>query len=319
MVQPVPRGCGVDIRNGRAAHNVTRPQRVWTRRQYSPVKRAETMATDGKSDGGSQGKEVSRRNFLLGRIRRDPREEAEKAWRGAATRGQNDDPEASARPLPSVISWLEDSLDESNGTAGSVGRGAAHRSRMRPDADRAFPVLRPPGALAESEFLEACTRCGDCIEACEPAAIRKAPERMRSAEETPIIDPALAPCLLCEDFPCISACEPGALRAEAPSSLGTAHVQAFDCLNRLGTTCSVCVERCPVPGALFWANGVPDVNPALCTGCGQCHYTCPAPTNAIAIHPNPERPTREEVEVRAASEREAISHTHEAAADPIDE
>lgn len=259
------------------------------------------MATDDESSG----RDVSRRNFLLGRIRPDPRAEAEKAWRGSVTRGQTSQADAPDRPLPGVISWLEDSLDESSALPRSGGQAARHRARTDPDAGRAFPLLRPPGALAEVEFLEACTRCGDCIEACEPGAIRTAPPRLRSAAETPIIDPTLAPCLLCEDLPCISACEPGALRAEAPSSLGTAHVQAFDCLNRLGTTCSVCVERCPVPGAMSWAGGVPTVDASLCTGCGQCHYACPAPSNAIAIHPNAERPTRAEIEARAATEQDA--------------
>lgn len=275
------------------------------------------MATDDETDRGkrgenvdaSSGPDVSRRNFLLGRIRPDPREQAEKAWRGSAVRDTANDPDAPSRPMPSVISWLEDSLDDPNGASGASGRTAPARSRANydanHDANHAFPLLRPPGALAEIEFLEACTRCGDCTQACEPGAIRQAPPRLRSAAETPIIDPTLAPCLLCEDFPCISACEPGALRAEAPSSLGTAHVQAFDCLNRLGTTCSVCVERCPVPGVMSWAEGVPAVDASLCTGCGQCHYACPAPSNAIAIHPNAERPTRAEIEARAATEHEA--------------
>lgn len=254
-------------------------------------------------------KDLTRRSFLLGRLRPDHGAKAEEAWHGRAIQGKDEDPDTSSRPLPSVISWLDDSMDASSSSS---------RSRARPNSDLAFPLLRPPGALAESEFLEACTRCGDCVKACTPGAITKASERMRAAAETPIIDPAISPCLLCEDFPCITACETGALRIEAPSLLGTAHLQPLDCLNRLGTTCSVCVERCPVPGALFWANGVPDVASALCTGCGQCHYACPAPINAIAIHPNPERPTRVEVEARAASEREAISHTDEAVDEPIE-
>ncbi len=144
--------------------------------------------------------DLSRRNFLLGRLRGDSRAQAEAAWRGNAKRPSGDS------TLPSVISWLEDSLEDSSPRQ----RGA--------DREAAFPVLRPPGALAEHEFLDACTRCGDCIEACEPGAIRIAPERMRAAAGTPMIDASESPCMLCEDLPCIAACETGALRSEAPKS-----------------------------------------------------------------------------------------------------
>ena len=31
--------------------------------------------------------------------------------------------------------------------------------------------LRPPGAVEEVIFLDRCTKCGDCIKACDPGAI----------------------------------------------------------------------------------------------------------------------------------------------------
>jgi ferredoxin-type protein NapG len=179
------------------------------------------------------------------------------------------------RPLPSVISWLDPEM------SATPRRGAA---------DAAFPLLRPPGAIEEVAFLEACTRCGDCAKACPHDVIRDAGERLREAAATPIIDPLSAPCEMCEDLPCIAACETGALRPEAPAALGTARVQPLDCLNRLSASCSVCVERCPVPGAMAFAGDVPAVNEALCTGCGVCQHVCPAPQNAILILPNPQRP-----------------------------
>lgn len=183
------------------------------------------------------------------------------------------------RSLPRVISWLDPDMKS---------------PAPRPDRsghDAPFPVLRPPGAIRESEFLAACTRCGDCLRACQPGAIRLAPEPLRGAAGTPVIDPLVAPCLLCEELPCIRACEPGALRPEAPAQLGTALVQLHDCLNRLGSECSVCSERCPVPGAIQILAGVPSVDASLCTGCGMCQHACPAPRNAVMILPNPDRPT----------------------------
>ncbi|MCK6489788.1 MAG: 4Fe-4S binding protein [Planctomycetes bacterium] len=153
---------------------------------------------------------------------------------------------------------------------------------------RTFPVLRPPGAVAEADFLAGCTRCGDCLPACPHGAIIKAPERMRAVAGSPIIDPASQPCLMCPDTPCISACQPQVLRREAGypvPSIGTARIQPLDCLAHQNSTCSSCAERCPVPGAIVLDQGRPRVVADLCTGCGICHHVCPAPRNAVIMLP----------------------------------
>lgn len=178
--------------------------------------------------------------------------------------------------LPDVIAWLDPDMKP---------------TPRRDGGSDPIALLRPPGAVAEHDFLEACTRCGDCHSACPHDAIRHAPDRMREAQGTPIIDPLSAPCLMCEDLPCITACETGALRPEAPSALGAARIAPLDCLNRHSTPCSVCIERCPVPGAIDFVGDVPDVNERLCTGCGICQHVCPAPQNAILMLPNVDRPT----------------------------
>lgn len=49
--------------------------------------------------------------------------------------------------------------------------------------------------------------------------------------------------------------------------------------------CTVCSERCPVPGAMKVENGIPMVVADTCTGCGICHEVCPAPTNAVLVLP----------------------------------
>jgi ferredoxin-type protein NapG len=215
---------------------------------------------------------VTRRELLRGRIRPEP---------PAPKVGPLVKP---GQRLPEVISWLDPEM-----------RATPRRSQ----AGAAFPLLRPPGAIAEPDFLEACTRCDDCASACPHDVIRKAPERLRDARNTPIIDPIAEPCRMCEDLPCIAACETGALRPEAPAALGTARIQALDCLNRLSSTCSVCVERCPVPGAIGFVGDVPEVEKRLCTGCGICQHVCPAPTNAIAMLPNLERPTPVQLQLAA--------------------
>lgn len=156
---------------------------------------------------------------------------------------------------------------------------------------RPIPLFRPPGAIEESLFLKDCTRCRDCITACPYDAILQAPDRYGPAAGTPIIEADKNACLMCSDFPCITACEPGVLRAANPKSIGVARVTAQLCLAFNGTICTVCSERCPVPGAISLSEGKPAVVEDACTGCGVCRYVCPAPENAILLMPTLTRPT----------------------------
>lgn len=150
---------------------------------------------------------------------------------------------------------------------------------------RPVPLFRPPGAIAESQFLRDCTRCRDCITACPYDAIDQASERFGPAAGTPIIDADKNACQMCSDFPCITACEPDVLRYANPKSIGVARVTAQLCLAYNGTICTVCSERCPVPDAISLAEGKPLIVEDVCTGCGVCRYVCPAPENAILLMP----------------------------------
>ena len=55
-------------------------------------------------------------------------------------------------------------------TASLVTAGAALVAL--PSMSRAAQVLRPPGALAEEEFLGACLRCGLCVRDCPPKTLK---------------------------------------------------------------------------------------------------------------------------------------------------
>lgn len=156
---------------------------------------------------------------------------------------------------------------------------------------RTIPILRPPGAINEESFLQGCTRCDDCRRACPHQAIVHAPERMREAAGTPMIDADLQACMMCEDFPCIAACQPDVLSSRVPPMMGTAKITEHLCLAHHGTTCTVCSERCPVPAAIHVIDGKPTVNESNCTGCGVCRYVCPAPENAVLLMPAFLRPS----------------------------
>lgn len=58
----------------------------------------------------------------------------------------------------------------------------------------------------------------------------------------------------------------------------------------LTSFCTVCVERCPVPGALQVTRGMPSVVADKCTGCGVCFEVCPAPRKAVLMLPLTGRP-----------------------------
>jgi Pyruvate/2-oxoacid:ferredoxin oxidoreductase delta subunit len=74
-------------------------------------------------------------------------------------------------------------------------------------------------------------------------------------------------------------------RSRQPEGDRVAVIQGRLCLAYIDGYCSVCYERCPVPGAIQFQDGLPMVVPEACTGCGVCHDVCPAPQNAILFTP----------------------------------
>lgn len=200
------------------------------------------------------------------------------------------------RALGDLISGLESAAAGVGALRGNAGRDGAHHGGCAEGTGavrhaRSFPVLRPPGAVEEEQFLNGCTRCNACIEVCPHDSIILAPERFRRAAGTPMIDPVRQPCRMCEDTPCISACEPGVLRRDVPLRMGVARISPITCLAHQGSFCTVCSEQCPVVGAIEVVAGKPRIVEEECTGCGVCQHACPAPENAVLLMPLAERPS----------------------------
>jgi len=176
----------------------------------------------------------------------------------------------------------------------SAGRGAFEgRQDSAASGNRSLVLLqRPPGAVAEGQFLAACTRCGDCATACPPKAIVVAgddygPQRAG----TPLINAAETACVMCTDLPCVAACEPGVLQFELPVRMAEVAIHEGGCLTWQGESCRVCSEACPVEGALpLDAGGRPRIDPAVCTGCGTCLQVCPVGSEGVHLEPAPSRP-----------------------------
>lgn len=157
-------------------------------------------------------------------------------------------------------------------------------------AARGRDVLRPPRALAETEFLRTCYRCGSCVDACPVQAIRPVQGSDEEIAGTPHLDPDLRACEMCRDLPCVQACPSGALargHSDQPVRIGLARWEAEHCLRAAGQACQICLERCPVGLATLHVNprGQIEILAEQCTGCGVCQQVCPARPKAIHVQP----------------------------------
>jgi ferredoxin-type protein NapG len=169
---------------------------------------------------------------------------------------------------------------------------------------RALPAtaIRPPGALAEAEFLGACVRCGLCVRDCPYDTLRLAELGEAVALGTPYFAARQVPCEMCEDLPCVRACPTGALdpglQRIDQARMGLAVlVDQESCIAFQGLRCEVCFNTCPVRGkaitlehqhnrrsgkhALF----IPVVHSSDCTGCGKCEKSCILEQAAIKVLP----------------------------------
>ena len=75
-----------------------------------------------------------------------------------------------------------------------------------------FDRLRPPGAIAESEFLAACIKCGQCVQVCPVEAIKLADGDEGYGLGAPYIDARSQACdFSCDAVQCVLSCPTGAL------------------------------------------------------------------------------------------------------------
>ena len=154
------------------------------------------------------------------------------------------------------------------------------------------PLLRPPGAITERQFLQDCTRCDKCIHACPKDAIVKAPKKFGFlVMGTPYIDPIKNPCVMCDDLPCISACPDSALLpVDSPSDVNMGYVilDKKKCQAYGDTFCQQCIIDCPIPGAITQnKDQQPIFHKNICTGCGVCVRSCSTVNIPVALKVKP--------------------------------
>lgn len=155
---------------------------------------------------------------------------------------------------------------------------------------------RPPGSVDEISFAAQCTKCNACIEACPAKTLVPLTNIFGKAYGTPVVDPSLGGCEMCEDRPCASVCASegsNIINSILPMKMGHAVVHRSSCLSHIGSECTICIERCPIEGTIThdWRK-IPVIDQDLCTGCGMCISTCPAEPAALSIIPSKERPPK---------------------------
>jgi len=196
---------------------------------------------------------------------------------------------------------------------GLIGTGFFAFGRLSGATDRNYSkkVIRPPGSVAEPDFLERCIKCDQCIRACPTNVLQ--PALFESGVEglwTPILNMKIGYCELNCTL-CGQVCPTGAIQrisieekngmgkhtAQGPIRIGTAFYDHGRCLPwSMETPCVVCEEVCPVSPKAIYSREVtitkrdgtpitlrqPYVDPALCIGCGICEHECPV-TDEAAI------------------------------------
>jgi MauM/NapG family ferredoxin protein len=155
-------------------------------------------------------------------------------------------------------------------------------------------LIRPPGALAEREFLQRCTGCGLCMKVCPTGGLQPAlTEAGLEGLWTPVLVPRIGyceyDCTLCGQVCPTGAIQQLSVEEKHAVKMGLARFDTRRCLPyAYGRECVVCEEHCPVPDKAIYAVEVevvdregnrqvikqPQIDPDLCTGCGVCENVC---------------------------------------------
>ncbi len=160
-------------------------------------------------------------------------------------------------------------------------------------------LIRPPGALAEDEFVTACVRCGECMKVCptntlQPAVGEGGLEALGTPVVVPRVGPCTEPCDLCGRVCPTGAIAPFSVEEKRHLYLGTARVNRSTCIAWVQEKeCLICDEACSydaISQEMIEGSGRPVVDERICVGCGICEWICPVePLGAIRVDSSGDR------------------------------
>lgn len=179
--------------------------------------------------------------------------------------------------------------------AGATLAGLSHVDALCPST-ASGGLVRPPSSHPETDFLNRCLRCGECMKACPTGGLQPIWFQAGfSGMFTPFLDPRSGACRP-DCAACGAVCPTQAIHAlpleeKKWAKTGTAVIDRKTCLAWAeDRRCMVCKENCPY-GAVDVVEQkghrapVPVVHEKLCYGCGFCEKHCPKSPPAIVVEP----------------------------------
>ena len=206
--------------------------------------------------------------------------------RGFFTRGLREFLRPIADAAVEKIQEVEESFAPLRAAA-AVSRGSIS---SQSSSSHTLPILRPPGALDEADFLSTCSRCNACVTACPAQCIRI---DANVAGNAPFIVAQESACVVCTGLECMFVCPSGALVPTrlAEIDMGLAVWNADTCVRKSGQEtdaqeCTICIDDCPIGEvAIRLYEGKIQVLDG-CVGCGVCENHCPTrPARSINVVP----------------------------------
>ncbi len=152
----------------------------------------------------------------------------------------------------------------------------SRRRLFRGKLSQPVAKLRLPWIIGEQDFLEHCTQCGDCLNACETKIL------IKDENGFPQVDFSIDECTFCGK--CQSNCQQPLFIAKEqqipPNTPWPAQLTINNsCLAENNIFCQSCQDACAIDAISFdfkqRSIPAPQVALSACNQCGACISSCP--------------------------------------------